>query len=360
MRKKLWIHIGHFKTGTTALQVFCVTNRRKLAHHGVPYSTESLNHAKHSRLAFSLYRKAGVTTLMHGFADDTSPEVHWNGVLNELMSGRAPAALISSEEFMRLGSHPEAERILASIIAPWREKIDFRIIAYLRPPNSHLRSWYNQLIKMKEPVPDYNTAVTSTMEAVHYDYALALAPWRRIFGDESIRLRTYREEFKNNTEIFHDFLTTLGIECAHDMSGWKLPKRDVNPRMDDRLLEFARIANRIGLQDEAKDWLLKRIGDVLESRPDDGLRAFNEVCTRSDKGLEQLHAELDGLDLSSLQQDTPQPDPTDAANMELALEIALGEVAVLRRQHNRAFKDLSDRIEALERPVQKKRFLRNT
>ena len=63
----LIVHIGHYKTGTTALQVFCAANRDLLARQGLLYAERPLKHAKHSALALCLLHQAGVTTLMHGY-----------------------------------------------------------------------------------------------------------------------------------------------------------------------------------------------------------------------------------------------------------------------------------------------------
>ncbi|MDV7269360.1 hypothetical protein RYZ20_00425 [Thioclava sp. A2] len=358
MRKTLWIHIGHFKTGTTALQVFCAWNKANLAKHGISYSPECQKHSKHSKLAFSLYRQAGITHLMHGFANDTPAKEHWDVVLNEALSNSAPATLISSEEFMRLGSHPDAEQLLASIIEPWRNKFDFRVVAYLRSPDAHLHSWYNQLIKMSQPIPDFNAAVTSVMEAVHYDYALALAPWRRIFGDGAINIRAYRDDFKNSTALYSDFLATLDVQAGTDLSDWKHPQKDVNPRMDEHLLQYIRIANRLNIAPEGRDWLKKRICAVLEGAQDGGHSSFKEIISQSQQGLELIDSELPhGLDIEAMLQDSPRPDESGASEMQIALEIALGEIAVLRRQQRQSLKTLSERLDALEK-LPKGRLLR--
>ena len=108
MRKTIYLHIGHYKTGTTALQVFLARNRAKLLRRGLGYPEKICNHAKHSKLAFSLYHATGVDTLMHGYRDATPPEEIWAQIFAAARASKAPKLLVSSEEFMRLGAHPAA------------------------------------------------------------------------------------------------------------------------------------------------------------------------------------------------------------------------------------------------------------
>ena len=78
MQKTLYIHIGHYKTGTTALQVFASRHQAMLAEtHGLDYPSVRIHNAKHSGYAFALYKAAGVETLMHGYSDPTPPEPIW-------------------------------------------------------------------------------------------------------------------------------------------------------------------------------------------------------------------------------------------------------------------------------------------
>ena len=360
MRKTLILHVGHFKTGTTALQVFLMENRKALLRRGLDYTGEGLTHAKHSRLAFSIYRQAQVDTLMHGYREPTHPRAVWQQLFDAALASKAPRVLVSSEEFMRMGAYPRAAEILAEIIAPARAQFDFRVIAYLRSPGAHLRSWYNQLVKMNTAPPDFNTAVTGVMEPVHYDYALAVQPWVDIFGAEAVTLRPYLEGMRHDGGLFRDFLDTLGLEYDRPpLAGWKTPTRDVNPRLDDRLLELNRILREAGMDASLRDWIMDREGKALPQAT--GAASFEAIAARSATGL----AALEGLPGNGLAEtgvagdfaaDRPLPDPPWRAELARMVTMLLRDQEFLRRRLNSQNADLTarlgaaeDRIAALER-----------
>ena len=60
MPKTLFLHIGHYKTGTTALQIFLERNAKLLAASGFEYPNFWTHNSKHSAFAFSILRAAGV------------------------------------------------------------------------------------------------------------------------------------------------------------------------------------------------------------------------------------------------------------------------------------------------------------
>ena len=104
MQKTLYIHIGHYKTGTTALQVFASRRQAMLAEtHGLDYPSVRIHNAKHSGYAFALYKAAGVETLMHGYSDPTPPEPIWAELFDHVRASPHAKTVISSEEFMRVG-----------------------------------------------------------------------------------------------------------------------------------------------------------------------------------------------------------------------------------------------------------------
>ena len=357
MAKTLYIHIGHYKTGTTALQVFLAHNRRFLLRNGVDYLREGLDHAKHSRAAFCLLRAAQVGTLMHGYRDPTPPEAVWQRLLDAVRASRAPAALISSEEFMRLGAHPAAAARLEAVIAQARAAGDlrFRILAWLRAPDDHLRSWYNQLVKMGVRVPGYDAALCHVVEPVHVDYGLALAPWIRIFGADAVTLRPYDPASRHDNGLLRDFLDVLGIALPD--RGVTLPEADPNPRLDDRIVELVRILQNLGVDRDMARWIRKRAEAYLETEaqaaPPADAAAFARMRAQAAAGLDTLAGQLagqpgNGVDLARLRAQLPAPqDPAQAAAWQLT-GLALNEVQQLRRRMHEQNTELRARLQALE------------
>jgi hypothetical protein len=356
MRKTLILHIGHFKTGTTALQVFCATNQPALRKQGIDYTGHGLHHSKHSRPAFALYRAAGVSTLMHGYRNPTPPEQVWAELFEAVLASNSPRVLVSSEEFMRLGAHPAAEARLAQIIAPLRDRIDFQIIAYLRPPQSHLNSWYNQLVKMNIPVPGFNEALGTVIEPVHYDYALALGPWLRLFGPEAVTIRPYSAALRGTTALFEDFLKTLGITGPFSARRWAHPAQDVNARLDDETVEIHRIANALQLPKDQRDWLLnrlKRLGASLTPAPETPARPIDEIAAACEAGLVALEGlPHNGLSLDAMRADLPRPVDPQRLDPSLLIALLVSETHLLRSAQWQKTAEQNARIKALEERIE--------
>ncbi len=330
---ELILHIGHYKTGTTALQAFCNLNQAALAQQGLVYATEPLKHAKHSALAFSLLHEAGVSTLMHGYNHPVSAEGLWSRLFEQTRAlPQGAAMLVSTEEFMRLGAHPAATEGLRRIIAGAPD-IRFRIVAYLRPPQEHLQSWYNQLVKMGIDTGSFDVAVRGQMEAIHLDYGLALAPWIDLFGADAVVLRGYDRAMRHGDGLFADFLGALGRRMP---AAPLAPVKDPNPRLDDRTLALRRALGRSELQGKLAERFLTRATDSL--RADDGAAAligapgFDALRERAQAAILTL-AELPqaALDLDGMLAALPTAQDAYTTALEQNVVMLVNELASLRK-----------------------------
>lgn len=355
MRKTLYIHIGHYKTGTTALQVFLTDNARRLRRAGVDYPTALQNHQKHSKLAFSIYRAAGVEKLMHGYNDPTPPTEVWAELFRVVRTSTSPAVLVSSEEFIRMGSHPKAVEILHDILAPMRDEFDIRIIAYLRAPQAHLRSWYNQLIKMRRPVPDFNTALTKVMEPVHYDYALALQPWIDIVGPKAMILRAYHADLREGHRHYQEFLDIFGVKVTS--AGWSMPDEDSNPRLDEGMLDLVRLTQVIGMDDGAQEWALERMRkflgkQMLARNPDAVDQDFEAISQRSSAGLTQIeNLPNSSIKAAQFSKECVQPEHPLQEKLENMLGFLIDDTFRLRNQMRERRIEVNQRLAAIEKAL---------
>ncbi|MGJ8624455.1 MAG: hypothetical protein ACSHW1_17040 [Yoonia sp.] len=350
MARTLYLHIGHYKTGTSALQAILSRNAKKLRRNGLHYVEKNRKHAKHSKLAFSLLHAISVTELMYGYSSDATPQAVWKTLFDDVKSSPADAVLVSTEEFMRLGAHPDAVAILREIVASVRGEIDIKVIAYLRGPQAHLESWYNQLIKMnKMPVPPFNTAVREVMEPVHYDYELALAPWIEIFGPEAMIVRTYSDALRQEGALIRDFLSIFGLDPNIKLD---LPEADVNPRLPRRNVEIRRVMQLAGALEVDIERACAR-ADLTAKKFDRGRdQDFSAVQLRARDALNRLQETLGpSVNLSDLLNDLPQPhevskqDVEDLSNLVMFLA---ADIQVLRTNMHQRQADLMARVAALE------------
>lgn len=349
MTKTVYIHIGHFKTGTTALQVFFKRNAALFAQEGLLYPEVLEFNAKHSALAYSLFRAAGVDNLLHDYDLPDPPEDLWEGMLDHIRAAPQPAALISSEEFMRLGAHPAAQALLHQIIAQAPD-MDFRIIAYLRAPRGHTRSWYNQLVKMRLPVGDFNTTLRSGMESVHLDYSAAIRPWVEIFGAERVILRPFEERLRNGTALYDDFLAAIGRPMPE---GASFLKSDPNPRIDDQVLEIVRLYRNAGFPQPLIRQSINRALEYFaseEARLPPDSPDFEALLEMSRAGLEGLRdLPGSGLDIERFLRDLPEPEDDLSLAQTRQIGFLLNEIMVLHMRLRKSLPALERRIAALEK-----------
>jgi len=263
-----------------------------------------------------------------------------------------PVTIASTEEFMRMGEYPQAAAMLAEMVSLGQD-IDIRVIVYLRSPDAHLKSWYNQLVKMGISVPDYNAAICGRVERVHYDYAEALKPWIDIFGAEKIDARAYIRGGSDGTALLADFITAVGGKWP-DSKGLSLPDVDPNPRLDPHLAQLKRLMQGAGVPADTVDWTLGRAVDYFES--DAGQSAaiqeqdFERVQQAAAEGISAI-ASLVGADLTAqLAADLPVP-AAPPSSEDLAWRLSgflLSELHLVRQKSQRTNAQLTRRLDALE------------
>lgn len=332
MAKTLILHIGHYKTGTTAVQVFAHQNDAALARAGVTYAATQRHLAKHSTYAFALLRAAGVKTLMHGYANPAAPEVIWAPLLAEVRAAPTPAVLISSEEFIRLAMAPPAVDRLRATLATAPD-IRLRIIVYVRPIAQHLRSWYNQMVKMRACRVGFQTAVCQVFEGVHTDYGLALGPWAELAGPGGLVVRPYDDALRQGDAMYRDFCAALGVAMP---PGARLPAQDPNPRVDDRVLDLMRAALSLdvptddarALTDHARAWL-----DAAARRAQAERAAMDAVRARAAQGLDRVAALAgEGFPLARFQAALPGPEGDADRDRAALIDALMHDRARLQRE----------------------------
>lgn len=354
MSKTLILHIGHYKTGTTALQVFFSQHGPMLAKHGIEYPNVWMHNAKHSAFAFSILKAAGVTKLMYDYADPTTPQQMWDDLYRHIDEKGRTTTLISSEEFMRIGQFPKAQEVLRDVLSRRPADLNVKVIVYLRDPASHLQSWYNQLIKMNFPVSDLNTAVNGDIEDIHYDYRRALQPWQDAVGAENMIIRPYIHDRANPAALHQDFMQTLGVELPQGMVSID---RDPNPRMDDRVIELVRLMQNMefprptinAIRSQALTYLELQDG-LKAGGPGEGITRAREQARQS---LEWLsHQPGNTVATDGYAQKLPELRSQTEIDHLLLMGFIFSEFIQLRQRVNKMnVPELEGRIEALERKL---------
>ncbi|WP_319825981.1 sulfotransferase family protein [Thalassovita sp.] len=350
MGKTLYLHIGHYKTGTTALQLFLQNSGRFLRKNGFNYPDVWMRNSKHSPLVFSVLRAAGVEKQMYDFRDPTPPAQMWGDLFDTINKSTLPGTIISSEEFMRIGQFPAAEAILKQVLDMRPMGLRVCAVAYLREPDAHLRSWYNQLVKMNQQVSNLNAAVDGDIEDIHIDYRCALEPWQRLLGRENVIIRPYVRSADEPDALHRDFMAALGVSLP---KGQVSPQRDPNPRFDDRALELVRLMQNLGLPRGSVHAIRSRAIAYLEAQDAQVPGRANGMAAaqaRARAGLDWLASQVNcTVPVRDFAEHLMQPVPQHEVDQNLLLGFVFSEFIQLRQRFNAAdLGDINERLEKLE------------
>ena len=253
--KRLYLHIGRGKTGTTAIQVFLSRNRAALQSRGVDYvhARDADRGGGHQRFAKSL-----VTDPPDFMKLPRKPEAARAAIAAEVAGSQAPSVLLSSENLTLVDP---------TLLATFAEECgieDVRVIFFGRSQDEVAESQYNQLVKLWRVQMPFAEYLATEMGEV--DYSALLEPWADTFGPERIIARVYDA---GSESVIDDFLSCLPLRDRGDP--FDRTRSDENESVGFLALEVYRKLN--GFELERKE---RR---VLSQSPPPGSQV--EGCTSS-------------------------------------------------------------------------------
>lgn len=209
MSKNIHIHIGNFKTGTSAIQEYCSNIANKLLVKGLLYpdgNRPSNNNTNHGRLALSLFEKHGGSP-PRWYQDKADFNTEVKAVKKEINDAKATDILISSEEFWRIPTLENPEKAIQELLSHFSEH-NISIILYHRPPFSFCKSWYNQTTKggfNGKSFLDFILEVPLTYLTPNSNYAL----WKKYISPDEIKIKLYQ---KSGDAHITEFLSLLDVD----------------------------------------------------------------------------------------------------------------------------------------------------
>lgn len=324
MKKRLVLHIGSHKTATSFLQSSFLASPEVLSGLGVLYPLTGRAYGGHFKLCWALKDP--------DFAGRTLLDIPvWSDLVAEIDTSPHATALISAESF---GWGTDVSRL--GVLA---KHYDVQVIYYLRSPDSHLESFYNQIVK------DYGTREHRTLEQYMAEEPLGildttklLMPWDEMFGRAAIKLRLFGKAFLPQG-IMADFLQTMGfatIPTFNDPADTTLQKVSLPPDA----LEYLRLSNPWLTDPKGHHDFVLRLVQLTQKHPD----AFQQTRAGllSQRGRQILRARFRSNQLQAIHSyhgpgRTPFPpnDAPDTADYATRLPEAdshvMGKVAALIR-----------------------------
>jgi hypothetical protein len=213
MAKRIVIHAGFFKTGTTALQSSLAANRKKLLENGVLYPALSSGNADRST---GQHRAAWAIKGRHwgweGQGGDQTPIKVWKRLAAQLNSFEG-ASLFSSEFLAELLPEDIA-RMKADITTK-----NVQVVFTLRPLVKMLPSQYQQSVKygmrldyenwLKRVLNGDSSMVQNKTFWERHDHPGVIQRWIDAFGAENVTLLVVDESQPNL--IYETFNEVLGL-----------------------------------------------------------------------------------------------------------------------------------------------------
>lgn len=323
--KTLYLHIGHYKTGTSALQEYLSNNAQQLRKQGYLYPAAARpkrNKTNHGHLSLTVARDHGfVPPAWYG--EDISADDAYAAFRNEVDRAPEDRIIVSSEEFVQLALLPEPKKALDDLKGRL-SGFDVQVVLYVREPLSLLKSWYNQVNKGPVGTRNFPTFFMNLKP----QFLAQEAIWRRFaqaFGEENVTVLTYK---KTGADHVREFLGALG--CAHEPRGSFGMTNEAQPIST---LELRRLA-----KDRQHSYAEATVTDVEQ------IGRFVQKAHR----VSSLYAKV------AARSDVPRPSrltPVSLVEHYGELLAALGEVVQLNQQEADRMRDLALQAEETDLPL---------
>lgn len=248
------IHIGAPKTGSSAIQFFLNSNRRRLERLGYYYpehfvdeNSVSGGHSQLSALIVKNELLKAQELLSKWLAEATRLGL---------------TLLLSSEDFLRYPN--EFHNLLG--------KTSVKVFAYYRHPIEFLVSSHNQSVKRHFSTLTLDDFLTKhAVETNRILNGSILTEWQSLFGSSAVIVRPYDVALFKDGRIENDFLKVLGIK-DRSLRWFSKSKALINTSYTDGALELKRLLNLVIGQEDSTvnaqiDKALQKYSDKANKSP---------------------------------------------------------------------------------------------
>lgn len=209
MRKKIYLHIGTHKTGSTAVQAFAARHSDELQRRGLLYPTAGRPALE--RLA-SGHHLLPWTRMEHvnwkpAWGDRASdPQRVWDDLIDEIEKSSCSAVLISSEEFDVLDDEG------AAFVAEKLAGHDVHVLCYLRRLDEFVQSYYTTDVLYHGESRDIQAYAKGMRTTI--DYFELIDRWRRLFGTPNVHVGFYARPALDNGDIVAGVFGKTGLDVS--------------------------------------------------------------------------------------------------------------------------------------------------
>lgn len=230
--RKLFLHIGMPKSGTTTIQYVLAENRKLLLDEGVLVPQAGVGAALHQQGHHEL--SAELKRNEHRVIDD---------LLIEIEKSKASAVVVSSEELSSLNQRQ------IEVLGHAFSAYDVKVIVYLREQASFVESLYNQAVKTGAEKRDRHEFLADILSSNRLNYLSIVKAWSGVFGKENIKPKRYDNSFVDGKALLDDFFGCVGVNTDK----LNIARVSYNESVDSRYIEFLRVVNRVGFESDVKN-----------------------------------------------------------------------------------------------------------
>jgi len=238
--KKIYLHIGTHRTGSSSIQYFLAQAQGGLAKQGILYpetgrpDTDWSNQYGHHLLHWSLIGKQEVDN-----------DQLWLNLQMEIKRSEANRIVLSAEGFEWEGKDKETQ---IQRVGEYLEPHPIHVILYLRPPLRFLESAYKKRVEMGNSWRPFSQFVEKMIPRC--DYGTLVSRWENAECIQSLDIRLY-EKVKLNPGLEADFSDAIGASFQELRSFVGDP---VNTSPPDACVQVARWINLIGRAGSGSTW----------------------------------------------------------------------------------------------------------
>ena len=251
MKKKMILHIGRHKSGTTSIQSTFFSNKSELQRVGIYYPEMGTRGGAHHLISERMLKLFRTGTLPSDIKNDELISAFFA----EIQSTEESIILISSEGF---------QNVNPAFVRAAFEDFEVLIVVYIREQISYLRSSYQQEVHASNLSVD----VEDFEKSFSVDYLRFYESWERSFGRDNIVTRIFEKSKLVNSDVVEDFICKIlneKFELFPKMNKRELDSLAKNLSLCGRYLSFKLRLNRVLSDDFVfPDYLYYVLGNKSE------------------------------------------------------------------------------------------------
>lgn len=253
MKKKLYLHIGLHKTGTSSIQSFLTNNSEVLKKNGILYPASIRLWENHNMLAWHYIERDLFRNYDPSPVIKDGPEKVWENLFEEICSSTADTIILSSEDFCLIKN--------PALLAEKFRCFETYVIIFLRRQDRYYQSLYSQDVcgNMFQSTDTFEEFLAQDRMAFVTDYEIFLDRWAAAFGQNHLLVNTY-------AEMGQDSIAALSDIIGEPMKSLSRPPIRANRSLRWSDVELVRRLNYSKRDDEDQRCLIQALRSVAAAQ----------------------------------------------------------------------------------------------